>query len=88
MGLLCFLQLCLLVVLIFFLEICEHIIRGHVLPLVSCLLVALRLVALKKQVKGIRLIAIGEVIYQLVAYTLAIQFKNTFAEYFSPHEFG
>jgi hypothetical protein len=45
-------------------------------------------VALKKQVKGIRLIAIGEVIYQLVAYTLAIQFKNTFAEYFSPHEFG
>jgi hypothetical protein len=44
--------------------------------------------ALEKQVEGVRPITIGEVIYQLIAHTLAIQFKNTFAEHFSPHQFG
>jgi putative Ca2+/H+ antiporter (TMEM165/GDT1 family) len=41
-----------------------------------------------KQVKNVRPITIGEVIYQLIAHTLAIQFKDTFAEHFSPHQFG
>jgi hypothetical protein len=36
-----------------FLEICEHINRGHVLPLVSHLLVTLQLLALEKQIKGV-----------------------------------
>jgi len=31
---------------------------------------------------------IGKVIYHLVAYTLVIQFKDTFAKHFSPHQFG
>jgi hypothetical protein len=47
----------------FFLEICGNIVCGHVLPLVSCLLVALRLLALEKQAKGVQPITIREVIY-------------------------
>jgi len=52
------------------------------------MLVALRLLALEKQLKNVRPITIGEVIYQLVIRTLAIQFKNTFAKHFSLHLFG
>ncbi len=37
----------------FFLEMCKHIIHGHVPPLISCLLVASRLLALDKQIKGV-----------------------------------
>jgi hypothetical protein len=44
--------------------------------------------ALEKQARGVKLIAIREVIYQLVTHTLAIQFTNTFVEHFSPHQFG
>ncbi len=39
-------------------EICEHIVHGHFLPSISCLFVALRLLALKKQIKNIRTIRI------------------------------
>jgi hypothetical protein len=31
---------------------------------------------------------IGKAIYGLVACTLVIQFKDTFAKHFSPHQFG
>jgi hypothetical protein len=31
---------------------------------------------------------IGEVTYHLIARTLAIQFRDTFVEHFSPHQFG
>jgi hypothetical protein len=31
---------------------------------------------------------IGEVTYHLVAYTLAIQFKDIIVKHFSPHLFG
>ncbi len=31
---------------------------------------------------------IGKVIYHLVVYTLVIQFKDTFAKHFSPHQGG
>jgi hypothetical protein len=48
-----------------FLKIYEHIICGHVLTLISCLLVTLRLLALDKQARGIQPIAIGKVIYWL-----------------------
>jgi hypothetical protein len=30
---------------------------------------------------------IGEVIYWLIAHTLAIQFKDTFTKHFNPHQF-
>jgi hypothetical protein len=56
----------------FFFEIRGHIACGHVLPLISHLLVALRLLALEKQARGVQPIAIGKVIYQLVTRTLAI----------------
>jgi hypothetical protein len=50
----------------------EHIAHGHVPPSISSLLVALQLMALEKQARGVKPIAIGEVIYRLVAHTLAI----------------
>ncbi len=56
----------LLVVLIFFFEICGHIVYGHVPPSVSHLLVALQLLALEKQPRGVWPITIREVIYQLI----------------------
>jgi hypothetical protein len=31
---------------------------------------------------------IGKVIYHLIARTLVIYFKDTFAKHFSPHQFG
>jgi hypothetical protein len=46
-----------------FFEIHGHIACGHVLPSVSHLLVALRLLALEKQVGGVQPITIREVIY-------------------------
>jgi hypothetical protein len=49
------------------------------------LLVASRLLALEKQAKGVQPITIGEAIYWLIARTLVIQLKDTFAEHFSPH---
>jgi hypothetical protein len=55
-----------------FLKICRHIAHDHVLPLLSCMLVASQLLALEKQTKSIQAIAIREVIYQLVTHTLSI----------------
>jgi hypothetical protein len=43
----------LLVALIPIFEICKHIACDHVPPLISCLLVALRLLVLEKQVGGV-----------------------------------
>jgi hypothetical protein len=43
---------------------------------------------LEKQSRGIHPIVISEVIYDLVAHTLAIKFKNTFMEHFIPRQFG
>jgi hypothetical protein len=47
----------------YFFDICKHITCGHVLPLVSHLLVALQLLALEKHVENVRPITIGELIY-------------------------
>jgi hypothetical protein len=49
------------------------------------LLATSQLLTLQKQMGNIRPIMVGEVIYQLVVLTLATQFKDTFAEHFSPH---
>jgi hypothetical protein len=46
-----------------FIKIYEHIACGHVPPLISCLFVALQLLILENQTKGIWPIAIREVIY-------------------------
>jgi len=79
------LSLTTLLVVLILIVICLHIAHGHVPPSISHLLVASRLLALEKQVRGIQPITIGEVIYWLVARTLVIQFKDTFVEHFSPH---
>jgi hypothetical protein len=47
----------------FFLEICRHIVHGHVLPSVSRLLVASWLLILEKQTGCVLPIVIGEMIY-------------------------
>jgi hypothetical protein len=68
-----------------FLKIYGHIVHGHVLPLVSCLLVALRLLTLEKQTGGIQPIAIGKVIYWLITCTLVILIKDTFVDHVLIH---
>ncbi len=42
----------------------------------------------KNKLKVFDPITIREVIYQLITYTFAIQFKDTFVEHFSPRQFG
>jgi len=66
-------------------KICRHIVHGHVLPSISHMFVTSQLLVLEKQIGGVQPIAIGEVIYWIVAFTLVIQFKDTFVEHFSPH---
>jgi hypothetical protein len=44
-------------------EICEHITRGHVPPLVSHLLITSRPLVLEKQIRGVQPLVIGKVIY-------------------------
>jgi hypothetical protein len=56
----------------FFFDICGHIVHGHVLPSISCLLVASWLLALDKQARNVQPIAIKEVIYQMVIHTIVI----------------
>ncbi len=62
-----------------------HIAQGHVPPLISHLFSTSQFLALEKQFGCIHPIVIGEVTYRLIAHTLAIQFKDTFMEHFSPH---
>jgi hypothetical protein len=69
-------------------ELCKDIACGHVPPSISRLFVATWLLVLRKQARGVQPIMIKKVIYYLVAYTLIIQFKDTFAKHFSPHQFG
>ncbi len=65
-----------------FFEICKHIVCGHVHPSVSRLLVAFQVLVLEKQVRGVRPIAVEEVIYWLITCKLVIQFKHTFAKHY------
>jgi len=53
-------------------KICKHLTIGHVLPSVSCLIVATLLLVLGKQIGGVQPIMIRKVIYCLVTYTLVI----------------
>jgi hypothetical protein len=71
-----------------FIEVCGHSARGHVPPLVSCLLFAFRFLTLEKQFGNIHPIIISEMTYCLVVYTLVIQFRDTLMEHFNPHQFG
>ncbi|KAL2612792.1 hypothetical protein R1flu_024484 [Riccia fluitans] len=52
------------------------------------LLGASRLLALAKPSGGVRPIAVGEVLYRLVARTLGFQFREALADHFSPLQFG
>ncbi len=52
-------------------EIFEHITCGHVPPLVSHLRVTSRLLTLEKQIRSIRPLVIGKVIYHLhISYSI------------------
>jgi hypothetical protein len=68
-----------------FFNVCGHIVHGHVPPSVSHLFATSQLLALQKQMDNIRPIMIGKVTYWLITLTLAIQFRDTFAEHFNPH---
>lgn len=46
------------------------------------------LLALAKPYIGIRLITMGEVLYQLVNRTLCMQFRDSFCIHLSFHQFG
>ncbi len=69
----------------FIFKVCGHIVHGHVPPSVSHLFATSQLLALQKQMDNIRPIMIGKVTYWLITLTLAIQFRDTFAEHFNPH---
>jgi hypothetical protein len=69
----------------FYFEVCGHITQGHVPLSISHFLSTFRLLPLEKQLRDICSIMIGEVTYHLVAYTLAIQFKDIIVKHFSPH---
>ncbi len=71
-----------------FFKVCGHIVRGHIPPTILHLFSTSWLLALEKQYGGIRPIAISEVTYCSIAYTLVIQFKDTFIEHFNFHQFG
>ncbi len=43
---------------------------------------------LEKQFRSVHPIVTSEVTYHSLARTLVIQFKNTLAEHFNPHQFG
>ncbi|KAL2649955.1 hypothetical protein R1flu_018083 [Riccia fluitans] len=69
-------------------DLCTHIAQGRVSPSMAYLLGASRLLALEKPSGDVRPIAVGEVLYQLVARTLGFQFWEAFADHFSPLQFG
>ncbi|KAL2635415.1 hypothetical protein R1flu_006894 [Riccia fluitans] len=69
-------------------ELCTHIAQGRVSPSMAYLLGASRLLALEKPSGGVRPIAVGEVLYRLVARTLGFQFREALADHFSPLQFG
>ncbi len=72
----------------FFFKVFEHIVWNHVLPSVSCLLFTFQLLMLEKEFESIHPIMIGKRTYCLIAHTLVFQFKGTFMENFSLHQFG
>ncbi|KAL2634242.1 hypothetical protein R1flu_005721 [Riccia fluitans] len=69
-------------------ELCTHIGQGRVSPSMAYLLGASRLLALEKPSGGVRPIAVGEVLYRLVARSLGFQFWDALADHFSPLQFG
>jgi hypothetical protein len=67
----------------YFFEVCGHI-AHHVPPFVLRLLVTF-ILALEKTNCVIWPIAILKTTFELDAYTITIQFRDTFANHFSPH---
>ncbi|KAL2608123.1 hypothetical protein R1flu_026696 [Riccia fluitans] len=68
-------------------DLCTHIALGRVSASTAYLLGASHLLTLEKPSGGVRPIAVGEVLYRLVARTLGFQFWETLADHFSPLQF-
>ncbi|KAL2649352.1 hypothetical protein R1flu_017480 [Riccia fluitans] len=69
-------------------ELCTHIAQGRVSPSMAYLIGASHLLALEKPSGGVRPIAVGEILYRLVASSLGFQFWEALADHFSPLQFG
>ncbi|KAL2634313.1 hypothetical protein R1flu_005792 [Riccia fluitans] len=72
----------------FLFDLCLHIAQGQVPASMAYLLGASCLLALEKPSGGVRPIAVGEVLYRLVAHTLGFQFREALADHFSPLQFS
>jgi hypothetical protein len=46
------------------------------------------LFTMTKSLSGVCSIVVGEALYQLTSHVLCLQFCETFATHFSPHQFG
>ncbi len=69
----------------FFVNVCGHIARGHIPPLISCFFFSIPTPNIGEVVLGICPITIIEVTNHLIACTLTIQFRDTIVEHFNPH---
>jgi hypothetical protein len=46
------------------------------------------LLAMAKDTRGLRLIAIGKVFFQFINYSIVVQLQRSFQKHLSPHKFG
>ncbi|KAL2610702.1 hypothetical protein R1flu_029275 [Riccia fluitans] len=69
-------------------ELCTHTTQGRLFAPMAYFLGASRLLALEKPSRGVRPIAVGEVLYRLIARSLGFQFWEALADHFSPLQFG
>jgi hypothetical protein len=67
-------------------QLCSHIVKGHISPQIAGVLGATHLLAMTKPLSGIHPIIVGETQYQPTSRTLCLQFHNTSATHFSPHQ--
>ncbi|KAL2629177.1 hypothetical protein R1flu_013863 [Riccia fluitans] len=66
----------------------KSMMAGRLSTPTAYLLGALCLLALEKPSGGVRPIAVGEVLYRLVASSMGFQFREAVADHFSPLQFG
>jgi hypothetical protein len=69
-------------------QLCSHITQGDIPHWIAHVFGAARLLTLTKALGGVRPIVVGKILYQLMSYTLCLQFQNAFVTHFSPHQFG
>ncbi|KAL2634525.1 hypothetical protein R1flu_006004 [Riccia fluitans] len=68
-------------------DLCTHIAKGRLSAPMAYLLGASHLLALEKPSRGVRPIAMEEILYRLVARSLGFQFWEALADHFSPLQF-